>query len=51
MNEMDLEDRAGLGRDTVREWRYRCNPGIANFEAALNVLGYELCIKQKKDVV
>jgi len=41
--------RAGLGPKTVCDWRYRTNPNLANFDAALNVLGLELCIRPRRE--
>ena len=40
-----LARKAGVHRDTIHGWR-RCkfSPSVANFEAVLNVLGYQLAI-------
>lgn len=35
---------AGLNQQTVFGWRYKANPSITSFEAALNAAGYRLDI-------
>lgn len=43
----DIEERAGLARNTVGMWlREERNPILANFQAVLNVLGYRLTIER-----
>lgn len=44
-----VEQRAGLGNNTVNRWRRESEPRLANFTAALNVLGYELVIRPRRD--
>jgi len=39
--------KAGLTQGAINRWRLGLNPNIANFEAALNVMGYELVIKER----
>ena len=41
-----ITKRAGLGRDTIAGWAKDNNPTIANFDAALRVLGYRLEIRR-----
>lgn len=48
MTSIDLSERAGLSKETIRWWRYRTMPRINDLEAALNVLGYELTVRRKK---
>ena len=45
----DIAERAGLGIATVSKWRNRHTPTVAAFEAALNVVGYELRIVPRTD--
>lgn len=40
--QMDLSERVGLHRDTLRNWRTRHTPSVDSMEAALNYLGYTL---------
>ena len=40
--QMDLSERVGLHRDTLRNWRTKHTPRINDIEAALNYLGYTL---------
>ena len=42
----EIADRAGVARVSISEWRTSRNPSIVNFNAALNVLGLELCIRR-----
>lgn len=42
--QLDVADRAGLGRSTIRSWRLRYMPAVDLLDAALNVLGYRLAI-------
>ena len=37
-----LADRSGVMVGTIRNWRDRAMPNLANFEACLNSLGYEI---------
>lgn len=45
----DVAERAGLGLATVVKWKYRHVPKIDTFEAALNVLGYELRVVPRRE--
>jgi len=49
MCQIDLSERVGLHRDTLRNWRTRYSPRINDIEAALNVLGYTLKPVRIKD--
>jgi hypothetical protein len=40
--------KSGNSRDTLDGWRYKSLPRLDLFEAALNVAGYELCIREKQ---
>jgi hypothetical protein len=42
--------KSGNSRDTLDGWRYKSLPRLDLFEAALNVAGYELCIREKRIV-
>lgn len=42
--------RAGINAKVLRDWRdRRPSPQLMNVEAVLNVLGYELTIREKRD--
>jgi hypothetical protein len=47
--QMDLSERVGLHRDTLRKWRTQHSPRLPEIQAALNALGYELKILPVKD--
>jgi len=42
----ELCARAGLAPETIWRWGVDVNPRLMNFEAALNVLGYQLKIER-----
>lgn len=44
----EVAQRAGLMRGTLGRWGRTCDPQLSNFEAALNVLDLELCIRPRK---
>ena len=45
-----LADRSGVPVKTIRNWKQRYyNPQLANIEAVLDVLGYELVARKKVD--
>jgi hypothetical protein len=43
----DLAEKAGVNETTLHNWTRLQNPSLANFEAALNATGYELCIRKR----
>lgn len=47
--QLDLSERVGLHRDTLRKWRTQHTPRLNDIEAALNYLGYTLTIKKLKE--
>lgn len=42
----EIAERAGVSRVAISDWRNNRNPSIVTFNAALNVLGLELCIRR-----
>lgn len=44
----EVAERAGLRPETVSNWRYRNSPRIADYEAAINALGYEIRIVETR---
>jgi len=44
----EIAERSGLQARTISNWRYCCQPSLANYEAALNALGYELKIVERR---
>lgn len=47
----EISERSGIARKTLSGWRYDSTPNVASLEAALNVIGFELCIRKRKDGV
>jgi lambda repressor-like predicted transcriptional regulator len=45
----EVSERSGVGVDTLRFWMTRHNPRLDLFDAALNVVGLELTIREKRD--
>jgi DNA-binding phage protein len=42
--------KAGLGRNTISEWRTRGRPSLPAFEAVANALGYEIEVRPATSV-
>ena len=42
-----LAKRSGVGLSTITDWRSRRSPSLANIEATLNALGYELTVRKR----
>jgi hypothetical protein len=49
MGVLDLSERSGINKNTMKEWRTRTVPTLDNFDACLGVLGYQLTITRKKE--
>ena len=45
----DVSDRSGVACNTMKNWRKHHTPSVSNLEACLNVLGFELVVKPRKD--
>mgnify|MGYP001080586753 CR=1 FL=1 len=44
----DMADRSGVNVNTLKDWRTRTQPRIADLEACFNVLGYTLRPVERK---
>lgn len=42
----EVADRGGFRRGTISSWRYQYEPRLSDFNAVLNTLGLELCIRE-----
>jgi hypothetical protein len=47
----EVAERSAVGVDTMRFWQTRHMPRVDLLDAALNVLGLELCVRKRKDEV
>jgi hypothetical protein len=45
----DLSERSGINKNTLKDWRTRTAPTLDNLEACLNVLGFELVVRERKE--
>lgn len=43
----EIGSQSGVAPQTISGWRYRSEPSLCNLEAALQVLGLELCVRDK----
>lgn len=43
---LEVAERSGLRRQTIWDWANRVDPRLSDLEAALNVLGFELVVKE-----
>lgn len=46
---LDMSERSGVNRNTLRDWRGRTVPTIDNIEACFNVLGLTLTVGRYRD--
>jgi hypothetical protein len=46
----EVGQRGGFRRRTLSAWRYNREPRVSNLDAALNVMGYELVVRRRRDV-
>lgn len=46
---IDLAERSGVNPNTLKDWRTRTVPNVANLQAAGNVLGLELVWRRIRD--
>jgi hypothetical protein len=44
---IDIAKKTGIAPETIAAWRQR-NPRLGLFHAALNSMGYELCIRKRE---
>ena len=45
---LDMAERSGVNKNTLKDWRTRTVPTVDNLQACLSVLGYELTFKLHK---
>ncbi len=43
---LDMAARSGVNPNTLRDWRGRTVPNVANLDACLNVLGHSLAVEE-----
>ena len=46
---LDMAERSGVNANTLKDWRTRTVPNVANLSACLNVLGLELTIRKVRE--
>lgn len=44
---LDMAERSGVNKNTLKDWRIRTVPTVDNIEACFNVLGLTINVKQK----
>lgn len=44
-----MTKRVGMSTNSIGKWRKDGQPRVGNLQACLNVLGYELTVRRKKD--
>lgn len=45
---LDMAERSGVNKNTLKDWRTRTMPRVADLNACFNVLGLELIVKKIK---
>lgn len=48
---LDMAKRAGVDKNSLRDWRTRCNPSLVGLEACFNVLGLTLRAVRNKGLM
>ncbi len=48
---LDLEQRSGIARRNLDQWRTAHSPTLITIEAALGALGFELAIQPRRDAI
>lgn len=46
---LDLAERSGVNKNTLRDWRTRTVPTIDNIEACFSVLGFRIVANRAQD--
>lgn len=46
---LDLADRSGVNKNTIKDWKYRSIPQIHNIAACFTVLGMEITTRQSRN--
>lgn len=46
---VELANRAGVNKNTLKDWRTRTTPNIKDLIACFNVLGLDLVIRKQRD--
>lgn len=47
---LDLAERSGVNKNTLRDWRTRTVPTIDNIEACFSVLGFRIVVSRAQDM-
>ncbi len=45
---VEMSERSGVNKNTLKDWRTRTVPRIADLEACFNVLGFDIVVKERK---
>lgn len=48
---LDMSERSGVNKNTIKDWRTRTIPSADNLIACFNVLGFELTVVRRKSDV
>lgn len=46
---LDLAERSGVNKNTIKDWKDRSAPQVQNLAACFNVLGLELTVARRKE--
>lgn len=46
---VDLAERSGVNKNTIKDWKDRSVPHVHNLVACFNVLGLELTVARRKE--
>lgn len=46
---LEMAERSGVNKNTLKDWRTRTMPRVADLEACLNVVGLRLVVRVQED--
>lgn len=49
ISQEEMARRSGVSRNTFKDWKNRSIPRLDMIEACLNVLGFELAVRERKE--
>lgn len=45
---LDMAERSGVNKNTLKDWRTRTVPTIDNLDACFNALGLEIAVRERR---
>lgn len=45
---LEMAERSGVNKNTLKDWRTRTMPRVADLEACFNVLGFDVIVREQR---